>query len=184
MRLNAPVRTLFDYPIDEILAELPAELDPVWDLFPFRQERFGVHGATRSIVFKWAVVPAQGPHAVMTSSYAPQRLADAVAACGDRVAQVYSGEVVSLLLAELRAGGEIPKHRDSGAMLEETHRCHLPIMTSPDVTFLIEEAPYYLRAGTVYELDNMRSHAVRNAGPSRRVHVICNIQPEPDRAPG
>lgn len=177
MRMTAPVRALFDYPIEDIAAALPGEMDSLWDLFRLRQQRFDVHDSTRSIAFRWAALGPTGSLAVLAASYAPTPLAAAVGACAARLEQAYSGTAVSLLLTELRAGQRIARHRDSGELLERTHRCHLPIITNPDVRFLIDDKPYYLRPGTAWELDNMRPHGVENRGSTGRVHLICNILP-------
>jgi hypothetical protein len=177
MRMTTPINALFDYCIDELVAVLPGEADPLWDQYRLRQQRFEVHDATRSIIFKWTAVQPSGAHAILSSSYAPAPLTDAVMACGDRLAQAYAGTAMSLLLTELGPGRRIARHRDSGELLERTHRCHLPIITNPEVGFLIDDQPHQLRAGTVYEVDNMRSHAVVNAGSTRRIHLICNILP-------
>lgn len=63
------------------------------------------------------------------------------------------------------------------------HRCHLPIITSEQVSFSIDKVDHHLPAGQVYELDNMRLHGVSNAGPERRVHLICNVLPPADQRP-
>lgn len=175
--MTIPIRRLFDCPIEDIAAALPGETDPLWDLFQLRQQRFDVHDSTRSIVFRWAALGPAGSVSAMASSYAPTPLADAVGACAARLEQACSGRVVSLLLTELPAGRRIARHRDSGELLERTRRCHLPIVTNPQVSFLIDDKSYYLRAGTAWELDNMRPHAVENGGSTGRVHLICNILP-------
>jgi hypothetical protein len=178
MRMTTPITPLFDYAIDELVAALPGEADPAWDLYRLRQQRFEVHDATRSILFRWTAPHPSGSPAILTSTYPPAPLADAVMACGSRLARALSGTATALLLTELRPGQRIGRHCDSGELLERTRRCHLPIVTNPDVRFLIDDEPYQLRAGTVYELDNMRPHSVENGGSTRRVHLICNILPD------
>ncbi|KQX19463.1 MULTISPECIES: aspartyl/asparaginyl beta-hydroxylase domain-containing protein [unclassified Sphingomonas] len=177
MRMTTPIRTLFDHPIDDLLAALPPQADPIWDVFRVRQQRFRVHDRTRSIVFRWTSLQSEGARATMTSSYPPAALAAAANACALRLAETYGGTVESLLLTELGPGQVIPSHRDGGTLLEETHRCHLPIVTNPGVGFRIDDISYHLQAGTVYEVDNFRPHAVANAGTAARIHLICNILP-------
>ncbi|MES2496506.1 MAG: aspartyl/asparaginyl beta-hydroxylase domain-containing protein [Pseudomonadota bacterium] len=177
MRMTIPIRTLFDHPIDDLLAALPPCSDPIWDVFRLRQQRFRVHDRTRSIVFRWSSLSSEGPRAIMTSTYPPTSLAAAADACALRLAEAYGGTVESLLLTELGPGQVIPPHRDGGPLLEGTHRCHLPVVTNPGVEFRIDDIAYHLRAGTVYEVDNLRRHAVANAGTAARIHLICNIRP-------
>lgn len=177
MRMTSPIRALFDHPIDDLLALLPSDADPIWDVFGLRQRRFRVHDRTRSIVFRWSAGQPEGPRATMTSTYPPASLAAAANACADRLAEAYGGSVASLLLTELGPGRMIPRHRDGGSLLEETHRCHLPVVTNPGVEFRIDDIAYHLQAGTAYEVDNFRPHAVANAGTTARIHLICNILP-------
>lgn len=177
MHMTTPIEALFDVPIDDILAALPPAADPVWDVFRLRQQRFAVHDDTRSIAFQWSARALTGSHTVMTSSYPSPALAEAVNACAARLAQAYHGTVESLLLTELGPGRHIARHRDSGPLLERTHRCHLPVVTNPDVTFMIDDIGHHLCAGTAYEVDNMRPHAVANDGATARIHLICNILP-------
>jgi len=94
-----------------------------------------------------------------------------------KLAAHYRGSVVKLMLAELKPGGTIMPHTDAAPAICLAHRCHLPIVTNPAVDFVIEGVAYQLRAGTVYEFDNTREHAVANRSAETRVHLICDIMP-------
>ena len=178
MRMSEPFKQLCSYPVGEIAALLPAADDPVWDRFAKRQREYPVHQRTRSIGFIWSDGWVKGKPLSLPLGYAPKPLTAAVMACGEAILAYYPGGSISrLMLTDLPAGTAIPRHRDAYALLEETHRCHLPIVTSPDVTFMLDDVGYHFPAGEIYEIDNMRPHAVTNAGSERRVHLICNIMP-------
>lgn len=179
MKMAEPIAHLFACPVDDILALLPDEGDPVWDKFGFRQQQFSAHHLTRTIAFAWPMpVAADGKPTIGTASYAGKQLTDAVMACGDRLAAHYGGALVTaLLLTELQAGARIPVHVDSGQLQDITHRCHVAVLTNADVTFTIDGHNYHLPPGEAYEVDNMRQHAIANLGRERRVHLICNLLP-------
>ena len=179
MRLSEPLIRLFDIPVDDLAQALPDATDPVWDIDKFRQTKHEVHRHTRSIVFEslrngW--VPGQ-PRIVEQQNYAPQALATIAYAYADKIAAHYSGKIVRLVLAELAPRGTIVVHRDHGAGLTLVHRCHLPVITNPDVQFFIDMTPHHLQAGVAYEFDNTRRHSVENNSDERRIHLLCDVMP-------
>ena len=180
MRLDCAIIPLFDYAVDDIVAALPAPSSPLWDMAPFRQNRYRAHEATRSIVFNWlpnAWRPGERP-ATIRLSYPPTPLSDSVWAFAEHLLRYRAGVVAKLMLAELAPGERIRPHTDAAPALIRANRCHLPIVSNEGVSFRVERQRYELRPGTCYELDNTRTHAVRNDGASPRVHLICDILPE------
>jgi hypothetical protein len=177
MRMSASMVPLYPYDGTEILAALPEEDDPLWEAFTLRQKMARQSQShTRSIAFKWTDLNSEPiPEHVMTPMYAPEALSKAVMRCVESIEQYYGGIAVTVLLAELRARGEIKRHCDSGPVLQRTHRCHLPILTNPDVRFIIDGTEFHLGVGQFYEIDNILEHAVRNDSAMRRVHLVCNV---------
>jgi hypothetical protein len=178
--MDEPIRLLGDYPIDALAALIPDTDDPVWDVRADRQRRFEVHTRTRSIVFVLGR-PAPGMTTLPVPErldYAPAALAQSVRACGETMLRHFpGGRIQRLLLAELPPMSGIPPHKDGGMAMSETYRCHAPVLTHPDVAFMIDDRDYYLKAGCIYVIDNMRRHGVENRSSMRRVHLICNIAP-------
>jgi len=179
MKLEVPLKTLFDCSVTELRAELPSERDEVWDFDNSRTKIYQAHRQTRSIVFKWLENTWQPgtPQRVLEVDYAPRDLARRALALGDKIAAFYSGRVVKLVLAELPPGAKILPHQDKAPALQLVHRCHLPVITNAGVDFFIDRVPYQLEAGKAYEFDNTRLHAVANRGSARRVHLICDVMP-------
>jgi hypothetical protein len=178
--MDEPIRLLGDYPIDALAALMPAADDPVWDVWADRQRRFKVHTQTRSIVFALGR-PTPGMTALPVAErveYAPAALGAAVWACGETMLRHFpGGRIQRLLLAELAPMSGVSPHKDGGMAMTETYRCHAPVLTHPDVAFMIDDRDYYLEAGRIYVVDNMRRHGVENRSSMRRVHLICNIAP-------
>ena len=179
MRLSEPLVHLFDFPVDEIRAQMPDPASPAWEQDPLRQKTFMVHRRTRSILFEWLDNNWQPgmPVTVQSFRYTTEELVGAVSKVAALIAERYSGPIVKLMLAELAPGGEIPVHYDSVPALMNVHRCHLPVLTNENVKFFIDYRPYYLKAGSVYEFDNTRWHSVMNESAEPRVHLICDVMP-------
>jgi hypothetical protein len=176
MRKALAAERLFDWPLNALLAAMPGEDDPVWNLYTERQERFDAHRRTRSIRFIWldALTPGAVPEAV---DGAPLALRDAALACGEAIASHFGGTILRLLLAEMPPGSSIARHHDNGDLLTLSHRCHLAVLTNPHVRFEVGDTAFYFPPGEVWEFDNLRRHAVVNLGKTRRVHLICNVLP-------
>lgn len=77
--------------------------------------------------------------------------------------------------ARLRPNGVVGTHPDTGGFLETCHRIHIPIITNPDVKYVIEDREYYWEPGKVYEFDNTRLHGVINRSNQWRVHLMFNL---------
>jgi len=179
VQLSAALEPLFDYPIADLLKELPEEDSPEWDKHQHRQKVFAQQRSTRSIVLRWLSNdwrPGQEPIVLLPSK--PSLLTCAAEAFAQRLRSHFGGVIAKLFLAELPVGGEIPPHRDLAEALTLSHRCHLPLLTNPDTQMTIGDEVFHLAPGIAYEFDNTRKHGVRNAGTTRRVHLICDILPD------
>ena len=178
MEMSEPIRHLFGYSIEDILSAMPSPDDPSWDFFALRQNKEHVHRATRTMAFAWSERwDGIGVPVVLWPDYAPAPLRAAVADCAEAIRAHFGGLVTRVILAELPPGTEIAAHVDGGPLLTMVHRCHVPILTNPGVVFAIDGVDQKMRAGQVYELDNMRRHGVANHGTERRIHLICNVLP-------
>jgi hypothetical protein len=178
MQMNTAVKRLFSCDLSDILAALPGPSDPVWDTFRRRQRAFQLHGHTRSIAVKWCeLASTKAIPDVVEPLYVPPPLREAANRCGKRFEDYYAGTAVTLLLTELAPGEDVPMHRDAGPVLTQCHRCHIPIVTDPNVQFIVDDEVFHLEAGQAYEFDNMRRHGVKNRSNAPRVHLICNVIP-------
>ena len=65
--------------------------------------------------------------------------------------------------------------------LSMAHRIHIPITTNDRVRFIIDGRPYRFEVGNVYEINNLKTHSVINAGKDDRIHFIFDYVP-PDVA--
>lgn len=94
----------------------------------------------------------------------------------------FNGIAGLVLYVNLPAGGNITPHTDGGYYLSIVHRLHIPIITNPDVFFLVKDTKFHMEEGYVYELNNQQSHGVKNLGDNQRIHLIVDIIPK-DKIP-
>lgn len=156
--------------------------EDAWDEAAARQRTFAVHAQTRSIPLIYDDdLRHTGPTRrsmmdTLESELAPAMdcirayFAPAHAALGRSADEGY---FVRVLLARLAAGGEITSHVDRMPSLMRSHRVHLPIVTNERVLFAVRGDIRHLRAGELWEINNRRSHAVRNPGADR-IHAILD----------
>lgn len=80
-----------------------------------------------------------------------------------------------IMLSSLRAHAQVPPHVDANPSSLIPHKVHVPLITNPDVTFVIDGKRYHLEVGRAYEINNLLMHSVENAGDLDRVHFIFEI---------
>lgn len=98
----------------------------------------------------------------------------------DFVQQHYpaGGVFLRAQIARMPPGGTIGEHRDSMMILENTHRLHIPIVTTSKLKFVVDNEPVSLKAGELYELNNQLNHWVKNPANSiNRIHLIFDYLP-------
>lgn len=77
-----------------------------------------------------------------------------------------------IMLARMPVGGVIKPHQDLNPSARWPHKIHVPITTNENVRFFIDPETYHLETGQAYEVNNLCTHAVENAGDSARIHLI------------
>lgn len=84
---------------------------------------------------------------------------------------------VRVQLAELPPGCAIAPHADRN-LLTMMHRLHIPIVTDEHVRFVIDRQTYLLKAGHLYDLNNVVVHSVQNTGSINRIHLLIDMLPQ------
>lgn len=87
------------------------------------------------------------------------------------------GKVVKSEIISMNPKSRIRTHRDRSDMLYVARRFHVPIKTTPETFFIVEEENFFLEEGCVYELNNSKYHAVRNNSSEFRIHLIVDVIP-------
>lgn len=89
----------------------------------------------------------------------------------------FNAKVRTAVLAGVIPGGIIPTHKDESILFHKAHRCHLPLITSKEAEFIIEDISYNFEKGTWFEIDNRRKHSVINNCRFIRVHLLVDLIP-------
>ena len=79
-------------------------------------------------------------------------------------------------LMRLGSGSTILEHRDFDLDVEQgAARIHIPIVTSPEVVFLLNGVAVEMQAGSCWYLRLSDPHAVENRGKEARVHLVVDM---------
>lgn len=176
MKLDVPYRIIADIPRDLLFT---AKDEAHWEADDFRRSKNGLN-ESQSIIFRYS------------KSYDPAHVID------QPMLQHYSVEYAAVLdylrrfldiadvwasfLVRLPAGGSIKPHVDSTRYLEQIHRLHIPVITNPNCSYVIDGQTVNMEVGKIYEIDNLRMHQCINAGDTPRVHLVVNALPKPASA--
>ena len=152
--------------------------DVAWDEDDRRQDDYDVHRQTKSIVMLFASLT--WPRVVITREKGSDRIADVANPIMAKIIdRFYSpgGTIIRAVAAKLLAGGSITPHIDSLESFAHGHRIHIPITTNNLVRFMIDGRPYRFEIGNVYEINNLKTHSVMNAGKEDRISFIFDYIP-------
>jgi hypothetical protein len=171
MLLETPVRTLgpvAHQPLKDAVTGLAAD---VWLEDKIRQQSFEQHKHTQSVVMLFS--STWPDPAVEKRSGWEHFSGPANALIEEILAKHYppGGRIIRAMAAKLLAGGRINLHKDAHPSFAAAHRIHVPLVTNPEVDFVIRGKSHYLEEGVAYEVSNLDYHAVTNRGPDR-IHFI------------
>lgn len=89
-------------------------------------------------------------------------------------------EIRNARLMRLGPNGRIHEHRDYDLGGPDADlRLHVPLLTPPQVDFMLEGRRVPMRAGECWFLDLDRAHSVDNHDSSPRIHLVIDCRPGP-----
>lgn len=83
-------------------------------------------------------------------------------------------KVGMVTISRLEPGGGVLEHVDYGAYYETYHRLHVPLNTVARAYLTSGATELELRAGEVWDLNNLQPHRAYNDGASDRYNVIID----------
>ena len=169
--------------------KLPVRFDPVLlarDLAALSSADWIDHFLTERYEGDWDVIPLRGPksaiHPVMMIATTPgtKEFADAPALerCPyfREVIASFDAEVRAVRLLRLTPGSVLLEHTDHEYTDDDgTMRVHIPVVTNPDVVFLLNGTRVAMEAGTAWVLRLADPHSVANNGATDRVHMLVDL---------
>jgi hypothetical protein len=171
MKLDDPMRVLGPVDHRPLKAAIEALQPEVWLEDDIRQKSFEQHKQTQSVVMLFSNT---WPDPVVEKRKGWDHFAEpANALIADILAKHYppGGKIIRAMAAKLLSGGRIAVHKDGHPSFAAAHRIHVPLVTNPNVDFLIRGENHYLEEGVAYEVSNLDYHAVTNRGADR-IHFI------------
>lgn len=96
------------------------------------------------------------------------------------VMDTFECEKLSVRLMAMAPGTRIHMHYDTGTSFERgVARIHVPIVTAPEVLFMVEDEEVHFDAGQAWYLNADCLHGVRNDSALNRVHLMldCVVNP-------
>ena len=92
----------------------------------------------------------------------------------------FACEKKAVRLMALAPGADIRPHRDPGTSISDgLTRLHIPIQTSKEVAFLVENESVYFEPGQTWYLDASCLHAVANRSKLARIHLVMDCVTNP-----
>ena len=78
-------------------------------------------------------------------------------------------------LLRLSPGSHIKEHRDHDLAFEQGEvRLHFPVLTHPDVVFVVDGERVPMKAGECWYINANLTHSVSNPGPVERIHLVVD----------
>jgi len=93
---------------------------------------------------------------------------------------ITGGKILRAMVTRLGPGCRIARHKDAHPSFAVAHRIHVPLVTNPDVEFIVGPERVPPRAHYAFELNNLMFHQVTNHGNSTRIHfILTTLLPRP-----
>ncbi|TDW51554.1 aspartyl/asparaginyl beta-hydroxylase [Flavobacterium sp. 270] len=84
-------------------------------------------------------------------------------------------EKTAVRLLQLAVGAEIKPHSDHCLGYEDgSFRLHIPIITNPDVEFILDDKRLIMNEGECWYIDANFIHSVANRGKQDRIHLVID----------
>lgn len=84
------------------------------------------------------------------------------------------------MFAKLKKNSRIDPHIDHGHSHRYVHKIHVPLISHPDICFLIKDEVFFLEPGWAYEVNNLVPHGVENPTSADRLHFIFEVYDQHD----
>lgn len=182
MLMHEPTNPLGTFDAQALTEKVLALEEAAWAGDPRRQQDYDVHAQTQSIILLFC---SGWPKVAVTRANGWELLAaEAVPLMEQIVRKHYppGGSVLRAMMARLQPGCRIARHKDSHPSFSVAHRIHVPLVTNPDVEFIVGTERVPPRAHFAFELNNLMFHQVSNNGNTSRIHFIFDYAPPAKQA--
>jgi hypothetical protein len=179
VRIDGAIRPLGFVDSRRLIERVKATDEALWYADARRQDDYEVHAQTQSIIL---VFFTGWPEVRVTHAQGWSGFGDvAMPVMESLVARHYppGGLVLRVVLARLLPGCSIDPHWDKHPSFSISHRIHVPLLTNPDVEFIVGTERIATAPEQAFELNNKLPHSVTNRGSTARIHLIFDYATEP-----
>lgn len=89
----------------------------------------------------------------------------------------FNGKVIRCELINMMPNSRIRDHKDRSDVLYLSRRFHIPIKTNSFCFFTVAGYTVNMTEGTLYEINNIKWHNVKNMSDQNRIHLIIDVLP-------
>ena len=177
MQIDTPIRPLGYVDSQGLIERVLATDERVWYADARRQDDYEVHAETQSIIL---VFFSGWPEVRVTHAAGWDAFADVTLPVMEQLVRKHyppGGMVLRVVLARLLPNCRIDTHWDRHPSFSISHRIHVPLLTNPDVEFVVGADRIVTQPQHAFELNNKMQHSVTNRGTTPRVHLIFDYSP-------
>lgn len=177
MQIETPIRPLSYVDSGRLIERVAGTDESAWYADNRRQDDYEVHAETQSIIL---VFFSGWPEVRVAHASGWDAFADvAVPIMEELVRKHYppGGMVLRAVLARLLPNRRIEPHWDKHPSFSVAHRIHVPLLTNPDVEFIVGTERIATEPHHAFELNNKMPHSVTNRGECARIHLIFDYAP-------
>lgn len=177
MLINTGTKPLSAVDCRDLTARVLALPEEAWFEDPRRQQAYDVHAQTQSLILSFCT---GWPKVQVTRTQHWETLAGVAVPIVDEIIRKHyaaGGVVLRMMMARLPPGCRIQRHRDTHASFAVAHRIHIPLVTNPQVEFIVGSQRVPVREHFAFELNNLLPHQVTNNGSTARIHFIFDYAP-------
>lgn len=168
------------FKIDSIKKELMSYSDE-WLIDTSRQKMGHVHSNTQMFRicetdYYW--IPNTEINTVYSNSLKTEEANKELNDIFAELEEYYSGKVIRCEFIKMLPNSKVLRHTDGGPILHYSRRVHVPIITSPKITFTVMDNTINMKESEWYEINNQMPHEVDNPTDLERIHMIIDILPD------
>lgn len=174
--MNTLIRSI-KFPLVFDVAKLKSDLSNIMS------EKWVAHYNTNDYSGKWTSVALMSTDGKSDTIFALSNTNDTIKATEILDTCVYFKEILdgfhfektAVRLLQLAVGAEIKPHSDHCLGYEDgSFRLHIPIITNPDVEFILDGQRLIMSEGECWYIDANFEHSVANRGNQDRIHLVID----------
>lgn len=165
------IKFTFTYNVEKLCTELEAVLKEEWPLH-FNTRDF--NGDWRSISLRSVSGESKDIYAHANATYSNTPVLEMMPYVKE-ILDSWQCEKEAVRLLSLAPGSVVKPHRDPGCAYHDgSFRIHIPVVTNPQVQFMLEDEQLPLKAGECWYMNFSATHSIINGGSTARIHLVID----------